>query len=200
VYQPHMKHHLTLFPSWGLYPYIEYILGDYQYGFWCDTAASVHIFCIHHITNSIEHSSWEAEEAKRTICNNLVFSFNKISAMLVNKLECSLLTGDTTSDEVHQGSPCLGPTGKLLILDPNKTWYSYYAMDHNFFWNDPLPCELFKMLAQHTQSICQYKASVCRPGHIHQHHHHEGGASTAAGRVSDTYSNYQDRIYICIFI
>jgi hypothetical protein len=55
----------------------------------------------------MQHSPWEAEEAKRTICNNLVFILNKISIMLVNKVECLLLTGDTAFDALCQGSLCL---------------------------------------------------------------------------------------------
>jgi hypothetical protein len=55
----------------------------------------------------MERGPWEAEEAKRTISNNLVFSFNQMSITLMNNLECLLLTGDTVFDAVCHGSICL---------------------------------------------------------------------------------------------
>jgi cyclin-dependent kinase 9 len=35
----------------------------------------------------------------------------------------------------------------LLVLDPGKRCNSDAALDHNFFWTDPMPCDLTKMLA-----------------------------------------------------
>lgn len=40
---------------------------------------------------------------------------------------------------------------KLLTLDPAKRIDSSTALDHDFFWTDPMPCDLSKMLSQHTQ-------------------------------------------------
>lgn len=82
----------------------------------------------------------------------------------------------------------------LLILDPTKRCGSYYATDHDFFWSEPLPCEVFTMLEQHTRSMCQRSASVCGQ-HMQPHHQQQGVAAPAARRVSDTYTGYQDRIY-----
>jgi hypothetical protein len=62
----------------------------------------------------MDHSPWEAEEAEHTVCNNFsdkVSCFNKISLMLVNKLQCLLLTGERTFEALCQGSLCLWPTG-----------------------------------------------------------------------------------------
>jgi cyclin-dependent kinase 9 len=41
---------------------------------------------------------------------------------------------------------------KLLVLDPSKH-YNSDVLDHDFFWTDPMPCDLSEMLAQHTQSM-----------------------------------------------
>jgi serine/threonine protein kinase len=35
----------------------------------------------------------------------------------------------------------------LLVLDPGKRYSSDAALDHDFFWTDPMPCDLSKMLA-----------------------------------------------------
>ena len=40
---------------------------------------------------------------------------------------------------------------KLLTLDPSKRTDSTNALDHDFFWTDPMPGDLSKMLSQHTQ-------------------------------------------------
>jgi cyclin-dependent kinase 9 len=36
---------------------------------------------------------------------------------------------------------------KLLVLDPSKRYDSHSALDHDFFWTDPMPCDLSKMLS-----------------------------------------------------
>lgn len=40
---------------------------------------------------------------------------------------------------------------KLLTLDPSKRIDSNSALDHDFFWLDPVPADLSKMLSTHTQ-------------------------------------------------
>ncbi|KAF8786353.1 Cyclin-dependent kinase 9 like protein [Argiope bruennichi] len=45
---------------------------------------------------------------------------------------------------------------KLLSLDPAKRIDSDTALNHDFFWSDPLPCDLSKMLQPHTQSMFEY--------------------------------------------
>lgn len=47
---------------------------------------------------------------------------------------------------------------KLLHLDPSKRCDSDSALNHDFFWTDPMPCDLAKMLSQHTQSMFEYLA------------------------------------------
>lgn len=45
---------------------------------------------------------------------------------------------------------------KLLILDPSKRLDSDSALNHDFFWSDPMPVDLGKMLSQHTQSMFEF--------------------------------------------
>ena len=83
---------------------------------------------------------------------------------------------------------------KLLILDPSKRIDADQAMDHEFFWNDPMPCDLSKMLSQYTQSMFEYLAPPRRSGHLrHPHHQVPGGPSKPSTSVAD--SGYQDRVF-----
>lgn len=83
---------------------------------------------------------------------------------------------------------------KLLILDPGKRFDSDSALNHDFFWTDPMPCDLSKMLAQHTQSMFEYLATPRRPGHMrHPHHSAATGQSRPNSTVTDT--SYQDRVF-----
>lgn len=47
---------------------------------------------------------------------------------------------------------------KLLILDPAKRADADTALNHDFFWTDPMPGDLGKMLAQHSQSMFEFHA------------------------------------------
>ncbi|GAB6021972.1 P-TEFb-associated cyclin-dependent protein kinase Cdk9 [Chamberlinius hualienensis] len=47
---------------------------------------------------------------------------------------------------------------KLLTLDPEKRVNSDDALNHDFFWSDPMPGDLGKMLSTHTQSMFEYLA------------------------------------------
>ncbi|XP_035719829.1 cyclin-dependent kinase 9-like isoform X1 [Vespa mandarinia] len=83
---------------------------------------------------------------------------------------------------------------KLLILDPSKRYDSDSALNHDFFWTDPMPCDLSKMLAQHTQSMFEYLAPPRRPGHMrHPHHQVPGGPTKPSSSMAD--SGYQDRVF-----
>ena len=42
---------------------------------------------------------------------------------------------------------------KLLCLDPSKRCDADSALNHDFFWSDPMPCELTETLSKLTQSM-----------------------------------------------
>lgn len=45
---------------------------------------------------------------------------------------------------------------KLLSLDPSKRLNADESLNHDFFWTDPMPQSLEKMLATHNQSMFEY--------------------------------------------
>lgn len=53
---------------------------------------------------------------------------------------------------------------KLLTLDPSKRIDSDTALNHDFFWSDPMPCELAHMLSQHSTSMFEFLAPPRRLG------------------------------------
>jgi len=62
---------------------------------------------------------------------------------------------------------------KLLTLDPSKRANADDALNHDFFWMDPMPADLGKMLSMHTQSMFEYLtpprrrvAQVPHPSHL----------------------------------
>lgn len=86
---------------------------------------------------------------------------------------------------------------KLLVLDPSKRIDSDSALNHDFFWTDPMPSDLSKMMAQLTQSMFEYLAPSRRPGHVraHHHHHHAAAATAVVKATSSVDSGYQDRVF-----
>lgn len=60
---------------------------------------------------------------------------------------------------------------KLLWLDPKHRVDSDEALNHDFFWTEPLPCELANMLSQHKTSMFEYLAPPRRP--VGGHHPHQ---------------------------
>ncbi|XP_043914283.1 cyclin-dependent kinase 9 isoform X1 [Protopterus annectens] len=58
---------------------------------------------------------------------------------------------------------------KLLVLDPSQRTDSDDALNHDFFWSDPMPSDLKNMLSAHNQSMFEYLAPPRRRGgHIPQ--------------------------------
>ncbi|XP_074654423.1 cyclin-dependent kinase 9-like [Tubulanus polymorphus] len=58
---------------------------------------------------------------------------------------------------------------KLLCLDPNKRLNTDEALNHDFFWMDPMPADLARMMSQHTSSMYEYLAPPRRRGPAHSH-------------------------------
>uniref|UniRef100_A0A1A9WQQ8 Protein kinase domain-containing protein n=1 Tax=Glossina brevipalpis TaxID=37001 RepID=A0A1A9WQQ8_9MUSC len=59
---------------------------------------------------------------------------------------------------------------KLLTLDPKKRIDADTALNHDFFWTDPMPCDLGKMLSQHLQSMFEYLAQPRRANQMRNYH------------------------------
>ncbi|XP_058125393.1 cyclin-dependent kinase 9 isoform X2 [Anopheles coustani] len=78
----------------------------------------------------------------------------------------------------------------LLMLDPKKRIDADTALNHDFFWTDPMPCDLSKMLSQHTQSMFEYLTPPRRPGHIR---HYQPQMVNMQAKPQD--NSYQDRVY-----
>uniref|UniRef100_A0A6M2DJ92 Putative cdc2-related protein kinase n=1 Tax=Xenopsylla cheopis TaxID=163159 RepID=A0A6M2DJ92_XENCH len=81
---------------------------------------------------------------------------------------------------------------KLLQLDPSKRLDADAALNHDFFWTDPMPCDLKDMLEQHKQSMFEFLAPPRRPDHM-RHHQHQ--MARAAQQRTTLESGYQDRVF-----
>ncbi|XP_048875521.1 cyclin-dependent kinase 9 [Brienomyrus brachyistius] len=57
---------------------------------------------------------------------------------------------------------------KLLVLDPAQRTDSDDALNHDFFWTDPMPSDLKNMLSTHNTSMFEYLAPPRRRGHMPQ--------------------------------
>lgn len=78
---------------------------------------------------------------------------------------------------------------KLLVLDPSKRADADTALNHDFFWTDPMPCDLGKMLAQHSQSMFEFLA----PPRRSRTHHTMANQRPTTSAMQD--SGYQDRVF-----
>ncbi|GFN83281.1 cyclin-dependent kinase 9 [Plakobranchus ocellatus] len=69
---------------------------------------------------------------------------------------------------------------KLLTLDPSRRVNSDDALNHDFFWVEPLPQDLNHMLSRHNKSMFEYLAPPRRRAPIHQQQGAPGGGPSAA--------------------
>ena len=74
---------------------------------------------------------------------------------------------------------------KLLWLDPSKRIDADAALNHDFFWTDPMPCSLEKMLSNHAQSM--FGGQGPAGGQNHPHHPH--------GKAGGHHEGYKDMVY-----
>ena len=56
----------------------------------------------------------------------------------------------------------------MLSLDPSKRLDADNSLNHDFFWTDPMPCSLERMLSNHGQSMFEYNAPARRGGRAMQ--------------------------------
>ncbi|CRL08536.1 CLUMA_CG021274, isoform A [Clunio marinus] len=81
---------------------------------------------------------------------------------------------------------------QLLILNPEKRINADDALMHDFFWTDPMPSDLGKMLSQLTQSNFEFLAPPRRSTQM-MHRYQQQTANAIAQRPQD--NSYQDRVY-----
>ncbi|KAG8039548.1 hypothetical protein G9C98_008191 [Cotesia typhae] len=82
---------------------------------------------------------------------------------------------------------------KLLILDPNQRYDADSALNHDFFWTDPMPSDLSKMMTQHTQSMFDL---LERPRRLGPAQHRSGPIPSGAARPTiSVIDGYQDRVF-----
>lgn len=80
---------------------------------------------------------------------------------------------------------------KLLYLDPKKRIDADSALNHDFFWSDPMPGDLAKMLSQHNQSMFEYLTPPRRRGPIPP----PPGPHSKAHVNPNTDGQYHDRVF-----
>ncbi|KAF1377180.1 hypothetical protein PFLUV_G00197930 [Perca fluviatilis] len=76
----------------------------------------------------------------------------------------SQLCGSITAENPY----ALDLIDKLLVLDPAQRIDSDDALNHDFFWSDPMPSDLKNMLSTHNTSMFEYLAPPRRRGHMPQ--------------------------------
>jgi serine/threonine protein kinase len=78
---------------------------------------------------------------------------------------------------------------KLLCLCPEKRLDTNTALDHDFFWTDPMPVNLDKMLSQHTSSMFEFLAprrtsgAAHRVGQQQQQQQQQGGPTASTSQT-----------------
>ena len=76
---------------------------------------------------------------------------------------------------------------KLLTLDPSRRVDADTALNHDFFWTDPMPSDLAVMLQHHTQSMFEYLAPPRRPAQPH------GSRPATQAKAADV--GFRDRVF-----
>lgn len=81
---------------------------------------------------------------------------------------------------------------KLLVLNPAKRLDANSALNHDFFWEDPMPCDLSKMLSQ--ISHCNFE--LLTPRRIsNQQSLSMRTTSTVSSQSTSTSSSFRDHVF-----
>ncbi|VVC42145.1 Protein kinase domain,Protein kinase-like domain,Protein kinase, ATP binding site,Serine/threonine- [Cinara cedri] len=83
---------------------------------------------------------------------------------------------------------------KLLVLDPAKRFDADSALNHDFFWTDPMPCDLSRMLSQQTQSNFEYLAPRRLNNHQSSSMRPTSSTSSQSSSTSTT-SGFHERVF-----
>lgn len=81
---------------------------------------------------------------------------------------------------------------RLLLLDPSKRIDADTALNDDFFWTDPMPTDLGKLMSQLTKSMFELFAQPRRPGQMQRYYQQMNAANQSQSRQQDS---YQDRVY-----
>lgn len=81
----------------------------------------------------------------------------------------------------------------FLILNPQDRIDADRALDHEFFWSDPMPSDLSKMLSQLTHSNFEFTAPPRRFNQAGQRYFNQSANGGAAPKPAE--NTYQDRVY-----
>ncbi|XP_053207217.1 cyclin-dependent kinase 9-like [Panonychus citri] len=79
---------------------------------------------------------------------------------------------------------------RLLCLDPSKRIDSDSALNHDFFWSDPMPGDLGRMLSQHSTSMFEYLAPPRR-----RVTNHPAAPVNQMRRTNNKDGQYHDRVF-----
>ena len=82
---------------------------------------------------------------------------------------------------------------KFLTLDPTKRIDADSALNHDFFWTDPMPQDLAKMLSQHQQSMFEFLAPARKRGMPHPQLIHPSISQAQLKASSE--AQYHDRVF-----
>ena len=80
---------------------------------------------------------------------------------------------------------------KLLTLDPAQRFDSDSALNHDFFWTDPMPMDLSHMMSQLSQSMFEYLVPPRRVGNTRGQHAFGNGQRNLTLQEGE----YHDRVF-----
>jgi len=83
---------------------------------------------------------------------------------------------------------------KLLSLDPSKRLNADESLNHDFFWTDPMPQSLEKMLGLHNQSMFEY-LTPRGPHRGGRPHAMQPAAVQGDPKPQNTNEGYMDRVF-----
>ena len=138
----------------------------------------------------------ETEQKQLLLCAQLCGSFttevwpgvDKLE--LFNKMELPLNLKRRVKERLRpyvKDQHAVDLLDQLLILNPEKRINADTALDHDFFFTDPRPSDLGKMLSQLTHSNFEFLAPPRR------RYQQQQVANAAAQRPQD--NSFQDRVY-----
>lgn len=81
---------------------------------------------------------------------------------------------------------------RLLALDPSKRIDADTALNDDFFWTDPMPSDLGKLMSTLTKSMFELFAPPRRPAQMMRYYQQMSGAQ---GSSKPQDNSYQDRVY-----